>query len=117
VPLPAGVCDSSKTRRVASTAPSDLGGVPDGTPLTDIAARYEVSIAAAQRLISGRSLQPSSRRRSRSPRRPVDSAAIVNLYVEGYTQKQVAPMLGHAEDTVRRHVHRAGVARQGRLAR
>jgi hypothetical protein len=84
-----------------ATPPDDISEIPDGTPLAEIAARYDVTVT--RRKVTTAGLPPLPH----GPARRYDTARIVKLYAEGHTE-EVAAEVGCAGN------HRQQVPARGR---
>jgi hypothetical protein len=100
---------------VAAAPPDDLADIPDGTPLTEIAAHYRVTVAVARRWVTTAGLPPTPQRARWPPR--YDTARIVKLYAEWRTEVEVAAEVGCAVTTVSKYVREAGLGRGRSLHR
>jgi DNA-binding CsgD family transcriptional regulator len=96
----------------APNATVPLAEIPDGTPLTEIAARFGVTVTVARRWITAEGLAPLTRRPGARRPRAFDVARVVALYLERRTQAQIAAELGCGVTTVGAYVREAGVGRR-----
>ncbi len=102
-----------------SAGPPDLSAVPDGTPLSEIAAVLGITIREVRKGLAGLGREPTERRASSAPRkqRRRDSAVdaeIVRRYEGFETIQEIARALHLSTMTVMSALDRYGIERRSR---